>query len=139
MNKSKDGSALIMVLIAFMFISILVASIFIMSNSNINQVKTQSNGIQSYYLARSGAESTYQALTTSNPSLLTQFASGSLSRSDTISFEEGTADITVVGYDEGTKRRIRITSVGEVDGTNVSRVAILEFNYEDYGDIKWSR
>lgn len=137
--KSNVGSALIIVLVAFMFITILIASAFFIASSNTSQLTSQNYGIQSYYLARSGAESTYQALTTSNPSLLTQFASGSLSRSDTISFEEGTADITVVGYNEGTKRRIRITSVGEVDGTNVSRVAILEFNYEDYGDIKWSR
>lgn len=137
--NNKKGSALLMVLVTFMFISILIASVFVITISNTKQVQTQNYGIQSYYTARSGAEATYQALTSSNPSLLTQFASGSLSRSDTISFEEGTADITVVGYNEGTKRRIRITSVGEVDGTSVSRVAILEFNYEDYGDIKWSR
>lgn len=137
--NNKNGSALLMVLVAFMFISILIASVFIMTVSNTKQVQLQNYGVQSYYIARSGAEATYQALTTSDPSLLTQFASGSLSRSDTISFEEGTTDITVVGYNEGTKRRIRITSVGEVNGTNVSRVAILEFNYEDYGDVKWSR
>jgi len=137
-NIKNTGSALIMVIIAFMVITILVASLFIMAGSNTRQVASQDQGIQSYYIARSGAETTYQALITSS-TLLLQYETGDTNKTDSIEFEEGKAEISVVGYNEGSTRRIRIISSGQVNGSNVSRNAILEFNYEGNGDIKWSR
>ena len=137
--KKEEGSALMMVIIAFMIITILVTSVFVLAGSNTKQVVSQNDGIESYYIARSGAEATYQALLTSSPSLLTQFQSGSTVETDTIIFDEGKAEITVEGFNEGTIRRVRITSVGTVDGKTVSRKSILEFNYDGYDNIKWSR
>ncbi|KAF5041884.1 hypothetical protein DSECCO2_518370 [anaerobic digester metagenome] len=144
MNKNKffkkeQGSALVMVIIAFMIITVITTSVFVLAGSNTKQVVSQNEGMESYYIARSGAEATYQALLTSSPSLLTQFQSGSTVQTDTITFDEGTAEITVEGFNEGTTRRVRITSVGKADGINVSRKSILEFNYDGYDDIKWSR
>lgn len=137
--KKEQGSALMMVIIAFMVISIIVTSVFVLASSNTKQVVTQNDGLESYYIARSGAEATYQALLTSSPSLLTQFQSGSTVVTDTITFDEGTAEITVEGYDEGSIRRVRITSVGTAAGNNISRKSVLEFNYDGYDNIKWSR
>lgn len=137
--KKEQGSALVMVIIAFMVITVIVTSVFVLAGSNTRQVVSQNDGMESYYIARSGAEATYQALLTSSPSLLTQFQSGSTVQTDTITFDEGTAEITVEGFNEGTTRRVRITSVGKADGINVSRKSILEFNYSGYDDIKWSR
>jgi type II secretory pathway component PulK len=137
--KKEQGSALMMVIIAFVVITIIATSVFALAGSNTKQVVSQNDGIESYYIARSGAEATYQALLTSSPSLLTQFQSGSTVQTDTITFDEGTAEITVEGFNEGTTRRVRITSVGKATGNNVSRKSILEFNYNGYGDIKWSR
>lgn len=137
--KKEQGSALVMVVIAFMVITIITTSVFVLAGSNTRQVVSQNDGMESYYIARSGAEATYQVLLTSSPSLLTQFQSGSTVQTDTITFDEGTAEISVEGFNEGTTRRVRITSVGTADGTNVSRKSILEFNYSGYDDIKWSR
>jgi len=138
-KKIKNtGSALIMVIIAFMVVIILIASLFVMAGSNTRQVASQDQGIQSYYIARSGAETTYQVLI-SNSALMLQYKTDDTVQNDTIEFEEGNAEISVVGYYEGSTRRIRITSTGQVKGSNVSRNAILEFNYEGNGDIKWSR
>lgn len=137
--KKEQGSALMMVIIAFMVISIIVTSVFVLASSNTKQVVTQNDGLESYYIARSGAEATYQALLTSSPSLLTQFQSGSTVVTDTITFDEGTAEITVEGYDEGSIRRVRITSVGTAAGNNISRKSVLEFNYDGYDNIKWTR
>lgn len=138
--KKEEGSALMMVIIAFMIITILVTSVFVLAGSNTKQVVSQNDGIESYYIARSGAEATYQALLISSPSLLTQFQSGSTTvRTDTIIFDEGKAEITVEGFNEGTIRRVRITSVGTAAGNNASRKSILEFNYDGYDNIKWSR
>ncbi|MBP1927335.1 type II secretory pathway component PulK [Sedimentibacter acidaminivorans] len=136
--KKEQGSALVMVIIAFMVITIITTSVFVLAGNNTRQVVSQNDGMESYYIARSGAEATYQALLTSS-SLLTQFQSGSTVQTDTITFDEGTAEITVEGFNEGTTRRVRITSVGKAAGKNVSRKSILEFNYNGYGDIKWSR
>lgn len=137
--KREQGSALMMVIIAFMVISILATSVFVLAGSNTKQVVSQNDGLESYYIARSGAEATYQALLTSSPSLLTQFQDENTVVTDTITFDEGTADITVKGFNEGTTRRVRITSVGKAAGNNVSRTSILEFNYSGYDNIKWSR
>lgn len=137
--KKEQGSALVMVVLAFMVITIIVTSVFVLAGNNTKQVASQNEGIESYYIARSGAEATYQALLTSSPSLLTQFQSGGTVVTDTITFNEGKAEITVEGFNEGTIRRVRITSVGTADGTNVSRKSILEFNYSGYDNIKWSR
>lgn len=137
--KKEKGSALIMVVIAFVVISILATSVFVLAGSNTKQVVSQNDGLESYYIARSGAEATYQALLTSYPSLLTQFQSGNTVVTDTIVFDEGTAEITVEGFNEGTVRRVRITSVGKASGNNVSSKSILEFDYDGYDNIKWSR
>ncbi len=137
--KREQGSALIMVIIAFMVVTIIATSVFVLAGSNTKQVVSQNEGLESYYIARSGAEATYQALLNSTPSLLTQFESGNTVVKDTIIFDEGTAEITVEGYNEGTIRRVRITSVGKAAGSNVSRKAVLEFNYYGYDNIKWSR
>lgn len=137
--KKEQGSALMMVIIAFMVISIIVTSVFVLAGNNTKQVVAQNDGLESYYMARSGAEATYQALLTSSPSLLTQFQNGSTVVTDTITFDEGTAEITVEGYDEGSIRRVRITSVGTAAGNNISRKSVLEFNYDGYDNIKWSR
>ena len=137
--KKEQGSALMMVIVAFMVITIITTSVFVLASNNTKQIVSQNDGMESYYIARSGAEATYQALLTSSPSLLTQFQSGSTVITDTITFDEGTAEITVEGFNEGTTRRVRVTSLGKAAGKNISRKSILEFNYDGYDDIKWSR
>ena len=136
--KRKEGAALVMMLAAFLIVITLASSVIILSQNNTKQVSAQDQGINSYYIARSGAEATYQALITT-ASLLQVYETGTDTTSDVIEFDEGQATVTVTGYNEGDKRRVRITSVGIADGTSISRTSILEFDYVGYGNIKWSR
>lgn len=137
--QSESGAALIMMIITFMVLTILATSVFVLAQNNTTQVVAQNDGMDSYYIARSGAEATYQALVESSPSLLTQFQTGTTVVTDTIVFDEGTAEISIEGFDEGSTRRVRITSIGTFDGSSNSRQSILEFNYDGYEKIKWSR
>ncbi len=137
--KSKRASALSMVLIVFMVISILSVAVLVLANNNTRQVQNQNNGIKSYYIAKSGAEVTFQALTTSPSSLLQDFQTGNSVKTSSITFDEGTAQIKVEGFNKGTVRRVRITSVGKLTGSSIERTVVLEFNYADYGDLVWSR
>lgn len=137
--KSEQGSALVMVLMAFLVITILATSVFVMAQNNTKQVVVQSEGMDSYYIARSGAEATFQALIKSSPSQLTQFRTGSTVVTTTVTFDEGIANISIEGFNEGSTRRVRITSVGQANGMSITKRAILEFDYIGQEKIKWSR
>jgi type II secretory pathway component PulK len=138
--KSENGAALAMVIISFMVISVLATSVLVLASNNTQQVVTQERGMDSYYIARSGAEAVYQALReSSSPSQLEQFETGTTEVEGTITFTEGTVEYKIIGFNDGSTRRVRITSLGTADGTSVTRKSILEFDYIGYGKIKWSR
>ena len=85
---NRSGAALVMVMVIFLFITILLSSVFILGSSNTREVVNQEQGIKSYYIARSGAEAAYQALLTTSPSLLEQFKTDSTAELDnTINFD----------------------------------------------------
>lgn len=136
--QSENGAAFVMTIIAFMVILILTTSVFVLASGNTNQVSVQNDGMDSYYIARSGAEAAYQAVREAGFDYA-QFETGTTVLNDTIAFSEGTAEVEIQGFDDGSTRRIRISSVGTADGTSVSRRSILEFDYDGYGNIKWSR
>lgn len=136
--KNEKGAALVMTVIAFLVIMILATSVIILAQNNTKQVSNQDQGMDSYYIARSGAEASYQALITT-ASLLDQFQTGTSTLDDTITFSEGEAVVSVVGFNEGTTRRVRITSTGVYNSNGISRKSILEFDFVGYGNIKWSR
>lgn len=138
-KTKQSGAALVMVIVAFVFISILATAALMMTRNNTAQVVAQNDGMSSYYLARSGAEATYEVLKTATPSKMTQFQTGTTVVTDDITFAEGTANVRIEGFNEGSTRRVRITSVGIATGTNISRTSILEFDYNGYGNLKWSR
>ena len=140
--KNRKGVSLIWVIIALVFVSIMTMSISTIAQSNILQAKRQDDTLQAYYIARSGAELTYEALITSSPSLIIPFTSSSNSGnthklSDNITIGSGTADILVTSYNvSDTVKRIRIQSIGKLK--NVSKTIFLEFDATSYGDIRWT-
>ena len=141
--KNRKGVSLIWVIIALVFVSIMTISISTIAQSNILQAKRQDNIIQAYYIARSGAELTYEALITSSPSLISDFTSvgNSLNNhtltQNNITIGSGTADILVTSYNvTDTVKRIRIQSIGKLN--NVSKTILLDFDATSYGDIRWT-
>ena len=138
--QKRSGAALVMVMVVFLFVSILLSSVFILGSSNTREVVNQEQGIKSYYIARSGAETTYQALLTTTPSLLEQFKTNSTAKlEDTLNFDEGIAEVKVILFTENSTKRIRITSLGKASTSKVERRSILEFDLEGYSNIKWSK
>ncbi len=138
--KNRKGVSLIWVIIALVFVSIMTISISTIAQSNILQAKRQDNIIQAYYIARSGAEITYEALITS-ASLISPFTATTnssnnhkLIKNDFV-IGSGTADIEVTSTGLAAERRIQIKSVGNLNG--IAKTIILEFNATTHGEIRW--
>ncbi len=140
-TKKRPGSALTMVIIVFLVVSILLSSVFVLSSANTRQVVTQEHGIHSDYIARSGAEAMFEFLITVETSRLAQYDSWSnpYINNERIVFTEGEAFVTVEKATLDGRKRVRITSLGTASGTNITRRSILEFDLDGYGSIKWSR
>lgn len=142
--NSQRGNVLAYVMMVMVVVFIIVSAVASLTQANIRQASAQEKGMQAYYVARSGAELAYEALLTTTPSLLDQFAAGSLTEltQDDIDFDEGIADVhvTTSGGTGDDLQKILIESVGTLKEKNISRTVTLEFyiNYDDHPDIVWS-
>jgi hypothetical protein len=140
--KSKKGAALAFVLVALVFVFIMISIVATFSQANIKQAGAQESDIKAFYIARSGVELAYQVLM--KKGLVAQYEAGTLTGDlveNDIDFEEGTANVTVSPFvDENDLKKIRITSVGTLNGSTNSSTVSLEFfaNYKDYPEMKWT-
>jgi len=139
-NNKRQGSALVFVVLAFLVVFILLSSVFVLSQNNTKQVVAQEQGIHSEYIARSGAEAMFEFLA-NDATRLSQYDSWSnpYITNETIEFSEGEAVVTVEKTTHDGRKIVKITSIGEADGANISRKAILEFDLNGFKNIKWSR
>ncbi|WP_353106733.1 hypothetical protein [Acetoanaerobium noterae] len=133
MNKYK-GSALIYVIIALIFVSILGIGIATMSRSNILQAKGQKENREGYYLARSGAELMYEHLKSNN--LMSGFINNNtISGAEFTDYEfsgdmNGKVDVTVsaVQVAGGSLNKIvTIESKAKLDNTSNEELLKLRF------------
>ena len=138
--KKRRGSALAFVIIIFLVVFILLSSVFILSQSNTKQVAAQEQGIHSEYIARSGAEAMFEFLI-NDATRLSQYDTWTnpYITDLTIDFSEGEAVVTVEKTTHDGRKRVKITSLGEADGTDMTRKAVLEFDLDGYTNIRWSR
>ena len=138
--KKRRGSALAFVIIIFLVVFILLSSVFILSQSNTKQVAAQEQGIHSEYIARSGAEAMFEFLI-NDATRLSQYDTWTnpYITDLTIDFSEGEAVVTVEKTTHNGRKRVKITSLGEADGTDMTRKAVLEFDLDGYTNIRWSR
>ena len=136
--KKRKGASLFWVIIALVFTTIITLSISTVTRSNIRQAKIQDDGLQVYYIARSGAELAYEALLTSSPSLINKFKNGAISKLDekNISVGKGKADIKVTSYTVDAVKKIKIESTGKLN--NTTKTIYLEFEADNYGSMKWT-
>jgi len=140
--NNKKGTAMIFVMVAMLIVFMMIAIATGVTQANLRQAAHQEKGIKAYYIARSGVELAYEALLTTTPSLLDQFASGTITTltENDVDFEEGTADVTVTTSGTGDTKKIIITSVGTLDSTGETRTVTMQFyiKYDDYPDMEWS-
>lgn len=140
LNNKRTGSALVFVVISFLIVFILLSSVFILSQSNTKQVAAQEQGIHSEYIARSGAEAMFEFLV-NDATRLSQYDSWSnpYITNEVIDFSEGKAIVSVEKTTHEGRKRVKIISIGEANGTSISRKAVLEFDLNGFKNIKWSR
>lgn len=139
--SKRPGSVMVMVVLLFMIVFILLSSVFVLSTNNTRQVSTQERGIHSEYIARSGAETMFEFLITVESSRLAQYDTWSnpYISNELIDFSEGQARVTVEKTTEDGRKRVKITSLGQADGSDIDKKIVLEFDLVDYKNIKWSR
>lgn len=139
---NRKGSTLVYVMFSLVFVLIMVSIMMNITMSNTKMASEQSDGMQAYYVARSGVEAAYEAIVGgTDTSLLAGLTSGAIhTLEDTVSFENGTADVVVTTSGSGITQKIMIESVGTLTGTGIARTVSLEF-YADYSNknMTWSR
>lgn len=151
--KQNKGATLIWVLIVFVVLTILTASVAFVSRQNIFEVAKQEERLQTYYIALAGIELTYAALMELNGSnagiddaILNKIGTGSASQKINIKFEgetekRGIANVTIdrtIEKDPETKEEInwlRITSVGELKDKTVTVPSIMRINEKNVNQI----
>ena len=114
--KKYKGSALVYVIVALAFATILGVSIATMTQSNILQAKNQKENREGYYLARSGAELMYEHLKSKN--LMKEFIN-----SNTISG----AEFTDYEFSEDMSGKVDVTvSAASVAGVSLNKIVTIE-------------
>lgn len=137
----KQGNVLAYVMIVMLMVFIVIGAVVSLAQSNIRQASAQEKGMQAYYLARSGAELAFEAILDPDCDVLTNFKNGSLTeKTESVTFDNGTADVKVTKFLSGETPKIMIESLGTLDGSGISRTVKLEFNvdYTTSMGIVWS-
>ena len=142
MNKRRNnkGAALIFVIIVLMVTTLFVSAAATLTQANTRQAVGQEKGMQTYYMARSGAELAYQALRT-DAALYGLFMNNySYARQvPDVDMGEGIVDIEISTYPGTSAQRMRIRSTAILDGSTIQRTAILEFDLNNYNDLVWAQ
>lgn len=141
--NGNRGAALAYVMMVLVVVAMMVSIVAQIAMGNIRQAGGQEDGMQAYYIARSGAELTYEVLLSTTPSLLDEFVadpSKVLLQND-VDFELGTADIRVSSTGSADTQIVTIESIGTLDSSNVTRTVKLDFfiHYDNHPEITWYR
>lgn len=154
--KKYKGSALVYVIVALVFATILGVSIATMTQSNILQARHQKENREGYYLARSGAELMYEHLKSNN--LMGNFKdSNTISGAEFTDYEfsedmNGKVDVTVSAVEVvgSLNKIVTIESLAKLDNSNNNELLKLRFelvisqtgtvkNIDAIKDFKWER
>ena len=140
--RSKRGVSLVYVMLVLIVMSILSVAIFTLFASNLRQAKFQEESIRAHFVAISGVEVAFAALTQDNQSLLKTYFDKPISTpvsplSDIVEVEGGEANIIVSSFinTEQAARYIRITSTGHLEGTTTTKQVSMYFRIE-YPEIQ---
>ena len=154
--KKYKGSALVYVIVALVFATILGVSIATMTQSNILQARYQKENREGYYLARSGAELMYEHLKENR--LMRYFIdSNTISGAEFTDYEfsedmNGKVDVTVSAVEVvgSLNKIVTIESRAKLDNSNNEELLKLRFELviseketgkgiDAIKDFKWER
>lgn len=138
--KNRKGVSLVYVMLVLIVMSILSVAIFTLYVSNLNQVKIQEDSVKAHFVAMSGVEIAFGALVQDNQSLLNYHFNKPIgttvsSISDTVVVTGGEADISISSYVDDGFRYVRITSLGRIDNSSLTKQLSMHFRIE-YPEIQ---
>lgn len=144
-KKSKNslnakGGVMAFVLIIFLVIGTLAASIAGIFNANLKQTKSQQDAMEAYYLAYSGALIAHEALLADGSAKLNEITvHNHVLSSGPLNLGRGT--ITVVAEkstDPNFTGWVKITATSVLDRNNYTTVRILHFDPANPLEMLWS-
>lgn len=147
-RKSQKGSALVVVIIVMVLVSIFILGLASVFANNLIQTRYQERKMEAYYLAKSGVDLGIAALMLqgvqgANDTLLYKSYNKSISigatptLTHTITTAKGHIDITIKALDQDGERWMQIQAVGVLNGNNISRSLKMQFLFENPEVQKW--
>lgn len=137
-RRNNRGSALVFIVIAFLIVTILASSVLFIFNTNLKQAKHQEYSLEAYYLAYSGVEMAFSAITENSNELLNQIINGATFTEDDIDFGRGKIDIVAAKTEETNFLDwIKISATGTLDSNNQSYTRSMYVNPSNTNDFVW--
>lgn len=154
--KQNKGVALIWVLIVFVVLTILAASVAFLSRQNIFETAKQEERLQTYYIALAGIDLTYAALMELNGENISRKIDADIinrvkdvpkmepivikTGEEEEEKERGTATVTIDMIETTEKNNVkvnwlRITSVGQLKGKKTKISSVMRINKDNYNQI----
>ena len=145
--KEKNAAALPMVMMIFVVLMILIASIITIFTSNLRQVKYQEEMIEAHYIALSGIDLAVASLLQegiggpTDTLLSNEFhdtipIANTPTLTDTISLNNGEVSITIRAIDD-TERWVEVRAVGALTGSSATRTIRLTFLVQNPAMQNW--
>lgn len=137
---NQKGSAMVFVIIIFLVISILAASMAAIFSANLKQTKNQQDSLEAYYLSYSGALIAYEALLANNSAKLNQIRNnGSTLSTGPKSMGRGSVSVIArMSTDPNFDGWIKITSTAILDRNGSRYVRNLYFDSANPLEILWT-
>lgn len=141
--NNNRGSGLITVLYIMIVVVVFVTSLGSMFSNNLRQAVAQEKNMEAYYLSLSGIDIAMSALLQKDAKAETlldlKFKENSITKSDTISVDNGELFIEISSYDISDIRWIKIISTGRLKNNKGSNTNTLEFKADNIKTQIWNK
>ncbi len=137
---NTKGGVMVFVVIIFLIVSILAASVAAIFSANLNQTKRQQDSMEAYYLAYSGALIAHEALLSNNSQKLRDLIAGNAPLTvERQPMGRGVVSVTAeVSTEANLQGWIKITSTSVLVKNNLTNVRILYFDPANPLEMLWS-
>ena len=136
----RKGGVMAYVLIIFLVIGILAASMAGIFNANLKQTKSQQDAMEAYYLAYSGALIAHEALLANGGAKLNEITvNNQVLTSGSMDLGRGTVSVVAEqSSDSNLNGWVKITATSVLDRNNHTTIRILYFDPANPLEMLWS-
>ncbi len=153
----KKGSALVTVMVVFIVLMIVSASVTSIFSANLYQAKQQEHRAQAYYLALSGIDLGLSALLVEDAegnTLLDKFKWDAATYpniendlaykeanvsplNDVLNVDSNTISLSISAINTSGKREVKLISIGSLDNSSVTYTLVLIIDSENPANRRW--